>query len=176
MRMLDAKTSALMVIDLQQKLLPVLHEGEETVRNTKRLIDAARLLDVRVMFSEQNPEKLGPTLPELEPSDMLHPKMTFSAMRTWQIGQQIPLDGRLVIAGCEAHVCVLQTVLDLIDAGREVFVVADAIASRKPLSKEVALQRMKQNGAEIVTTEMVIFEWLDTAENPHFKAVSALIK
>ncbi len=90
--------------------------------------------------------------------------------------QNIPADAEVVVAGCEAHVCVLQTVLGLIAASRKVFVVCDAIGSRKPEDKAAAIARMERHGAEIVTTEMVAFEWVQTAENPRFRAVSALIK
>jgi nicotinamidase-related amidase len=81
-----------------------------------------------------------------------------------------------VVAGCEAHVCVLQTVLGLLDAGRKVYVVRDALGSRQPESKETAIRRMERHGAEIVTTEMVVFEWLESAEHPRFRDAIALIK
>ena len=175
MRTLDAKTSTLLVIDLQAKLLPVLEDGEATVRNTRRLIDAATLLGARTIFTEQNPERLGATVSRLSPKEAL-PKMTFSALRTPSIAEAIGSDGAIVIAGCEAHVCVLQTALDLLDRDRKVYVVTDAVSSRRRESKDTALARLQQNGAELITTEMAVFEWLGTAAHPHFKEASSLIK
>ncbi len=177
MRTIDRETSALLVVDFQARLMPAIDAGAEAVGNARRLLAAAGILAVPVLFTEQNAGGLGGTVSELEVSahgDVLH-KMTFDACRAEDI-VKLPDRPAIVVAGCEAHVCVLQTVLGLLDAGRRVYVVQDAIGSRQPGSKAAAIRRMAQHGAEIVTTEMAVFEWLATAEHPRFRDVVALIK
>jgi nicotinamidase-related amidase len=179
MRTIDHKTSALLVVDFQARLMPAIEGGAATIANARRLLDAAALLDVPALFTEQNPRGLGATMPELaqarDDRTVLH-KMTFDACRARDTLGWLPERPELIVIGCEAHVCVLQTVLGLLEAGRKVFVVQDAIGSRRAESKDVALQRMARHGAEIVTTEMVIFEWLVSAEHPRFRQVMALVK
>jgi nicotinamidase-related amidase len=181
MRTIDPNTSMLLVIDFQAKLMPAIDQGAATVANTRRLIDAAALFDVPVLFTEQNAKGLGPTVPELSPDlDAVAHKMTFDAVRAPGFlarFQERCQDRRdIVVAGCEAHVCVLQTVLGLIDNGMKAYVVGDAIGARRAQSKEAAIRRMERHGAEIVTTEMVVFEWLGTAEHSRFRAAMALVK
>jgi nicotinamidase-related amidase len=111
--------------------------------------------------------------------DGAHPvvaKMTFDACRASGVVDALPAGHHIVVAGCEAHVCVLQTVLGLLDRSRRVYVVGDAVGSRRPENREAALRRMERAGAEIVTTEMAIFEWLGSAEHPAFKSVISLVK
>ncbi len=177
MRTIDRETSALLVVDFQARLMPVIDGGAAAVANARRLLAAAAMLGVPVLFTEQNAGGLGGTVAELEVSahgTVLH-KMTFDACRA-DNAAAMPDRPAIVVAGCEAHVCVLQTVLGLLDAGRRAYVVQDAIGSRQPGSKAAAIRRMAQHGAEIVTTEMVVFEWLATAEHPRFREVVALIK
>lgn len=172
-----AADSTLLVVDFQSRLMPAIHDGAGAVANTRRLLDAAALLDVPVVFTEQNVAGLGPTVPEL-PTDgaaVIH-KMTFDAVGAEPFLPALGDDHSLVVAGCEAHVCVLQTVLGLLSEGRKVFVVRDAVGSRHPDNKAVAIERMAAHGAEVVTTEMVVFEWLHTCAHPKFREVSALIK
>jgi len=177
MRTIDRATSALLVVDFQSRLMPAIEDGTAVVANARRLLAAAGLLDVPMMFTEQNAGGLGATVPELDPAahGPVLPKMTFDACRDGGLAK-LPDRPDLVVAGCEAHVCVLQTVLGLLDAGRRVYVVQDALGARRAESKSVALPRMERHGAEIVTTEMVIFEWLATAEHPRFRAALALLK
>jgi nicotinamidase-related amidase len=174
---LDRHISTLVVVDLQAKLVPAIDAGAAVVENVRRLTAAADLLAVPVLFTEQNAKRLGSTVPELtvDSASVVH-KMTFDSVRTAGFLERLPTDHVAVVAGCEAHVCVLQTVLSLIDRGRRVFVVCDAIGSRRSESKEIALRRMEHHGAEIVTLEMVLFEWLETAEHPRFRETVALIK
>lgn len=177
MAALDRETSALLVIDFQSRLMPAIAEGDAVVANARRLIDGAELLGVPVLFTEQNADGLGPTIAELgaDPGRLFH-KMSFDACRMPGFLEALP-DGRnLVVAGCETHVCVLQTVLGLIAAGRRVHLVRDAVGSRRAESKETAIRRLECNGAEIVTTEMVLFEWLQTAEDPRLRRVIDLIR
>ena len=176
---LDRGRSVLCLIDLQERLVPALAGGEELLANAGRLLSAAEQLGVPVVTTEQNPKGLGPTVPELGRPDGTHPvvaKMTFDACRAPGVMDALPAGHHVVLAGCEAHVCVLQTALGLLDRSRRVFVVADAISSRRPENKEAALRRLERAGAEVVSTEMVVFEWLGSADDPHFKPVIALVK
>jgi isochorismate hydrolase len=102
--------------------------------------------------------------------------MHFDAVREPEFLATFPADRQIVVAGCEAHVCVQQTVLGLLDARRKVYIVRDALGSRHPENKETAIRRMERHGAEVVTTEMVVFEWLESAEHPRFRDAVALIK
>lgn len=174
---MDRRRSALLVVDIQARLMPFIAEGETVVANARRLMQAADLLGVPVVMTEQNRKGLGPTVPELAPETrVVHPKMHFDACR--EAGFLNALKGRteIVVAGCEAHVCVLQSVLGLLDAGRRVFLVRDALGSRRAESKETAIRRLEAQGVEIVTTEMVAFEWLETADHPHLRELIALVK
>lgn len=174
----DPHSSALAVIDIQQKLMPAIANGRQVMANAHRLLEAARLLDIPRIFTEQYPEGLGHTAPDLT-AGMNEPvleKMTFDACRGDLVDQLVTGRKQLVVAGCEAHVCVLQTVLGLLEFGIKVFVVSDAVGSRLPDNRLAALQRMAAHGAEIVSTEMVLFEWLGSAEHPQFRQVLQLVK
>lgn len=174
---IDPNRSLLLVIDFQSRLMPVIHDGEAAVRNAARLVEAARLINIPRLFTEQNPKGLGATVEGLsvEP-DRLVTKQSFDVCREEGFLARVPADSHVVIVGCEAHVCVLQTTLGLIAASRKTFVVRDAIGSRVSESREAAIRRMQSHDAEIVTTEMVVFEWLQTAEHPQFKSALALVK
>jgi len=174
---IDPQKSLLLLIDFQARLMPAIHEREAAIRNATKLLEIAKLLNVPRLFTEQYPKGLGATVPDLPvDGEKVMTKLSFDACRAEGVLENIPADAQIVVAGCEAHVCVLQTVLGLIAAARKTFVVRDAIGSRKPEDKAAATARMERHGAEIVTTEMVAFEWAQTAENPDFRAVSALIK
>jgi nicotinamidase-related amidase len=177
MPILDVRNSTLLMIDMQARLMPAIDEAAAAIANARRLVDAAALLGVPALFTEQNPKGLGPTVPELRPEESrILAKMDFDASRAPGFDERLPERHAVVIAGVEAHVCVLQTALGLVEKGRRVFVARDAIGSRRPESKDAALRRMERNGVEIVTTEMVVFEWLGDARNPRFKEAVALIK
>jgi len=176
--LLTAEDSTLLLIDLQQRLMPVIHDHEAVVARAARLAEAARLLDVPVRATEQNPAGLGPTVPTLAgyPQAVLA-KTTFSAAGDPGFAALLPAGaGEIVVAGCEAHVCVLQTVLDLLAAGRRVAWAADATGSRDPADRAAAIDRARQHGAEIVTSEMVLFEWLRDARRPNFREVHKLLR
>ncbi|MBM1173866.1 isochorismatase family protein [Microvirga arabica] len=174
---IDPKRSLLLVVDFQARLMPAIHEGEAAVRNARRLIEAAQMIDVPRLFTEQNAKGLGPTAQELHvEEDRLVHKQYFDACREDGFLDRVPVDGHIVVVGCEAHVCVQQTVLGLLGASRKTYVVRDAVGSRHPENKEAAVRRMERHGAEIVTTEMVVFEWLQTAEHSRFRQALALIK
>ena len=172
---IDGHASTLLLIDFQTKLMPAIDDAAAAVMNARRLIEAAAILGVPTFFTEQNARRLGPTVSDLapDPSLIVH-KMTFDPPP--DLLPRLSEGHAIVVAGWEAHVCVLQTVLGLLETGRHVFVVRDAIGSRRAESKETAVGRMARHGAEIVTAEMVVFEWLKTAEHPRFREVAALIK
>jgi nicotinamidase-related amidase len=177
MRTLKPETTALLAIDFQARLMRVIEDADAVIANAKRLIDAAALLGVPAVFTEQYPKGLGPTIEALAPPPgAAVVKMTFDACGTDGFLARLGEKPDVLVMGCEAHVCVLQTVLSLVDAGRRVFVVRDAIGSRKSESKETAIRRMERHGVKIVTAEMAIFEWLGTAEHPRFREASALVK
>jgi len=174
---IDPKRSLLLVVDFQSRLMPVIHDGDTAVHNANRLIKAAKLFDIPRLFTEQNANGLGATVADVpvEPDRLVH-KQFFDACREAGFLGRIPLDGQIVVVGCESHVCVQQTVLGLLQASRQTYVVRDALGSRRPDDKEAAIRRMERHGAEIVTTEMVVFEWLQTADHPQFRPAVALIK
>lgn len=174
---LTADTSFLLVVDFQARLMPAIADGEAAVANARRLLDAARLFGVPVLVTEENPDGLGPTVPTLGAAGhAVFAKTAFDATREPGFLPRVPTDRTVVVAGCEAHVCVLQTALGLLDAGRRVAVVRDAVGSRRPENKEAGIARMQRHGADVVTAEMVVFEWLATAEHPRFREAIALIK
>lgn len=174
---IDRETSSLLMIDFQSRLMPAIEDGAAVLANARRLIDAAELLRLPVLVTEQNAEGLGATVPGLRPDGAgLAHKMTFDACRMPGFVESLPDRPALVVAGCEAHVCVLQSVLGLLAAGRRIYLVRDAVGSRRGESKETAIRRMERNGAEIVTTEMVVFEWLGTATDPRLRKVIDLIR
>ena len=177
MPLIDSTRALLLVVDVQVRLMPAIAEGEGVVANTGRLLAAAKLLDVPSLFTEQNAGGLGPTVPDLAPKPgAAFAKMSFGAARAPGFLEGLPGDRDLVVTGCEAHICVLQTVVGLLETGRRVFVVRDAVGSRRIENREAALARMAAHGAEIVTTEMVVFEWLATARHPRFRETVKLIK
>ena len=176
--LLTTDNAVLLLIDLQQKLVPVIADGETMVARSVRLAEAAQLLDVPVRATEQYPAGLGPTVAPLAayPRETL-PKRTFSATGDPGFAGLLPAGTKeVVIAGCETHVCVLQTALELIDSGLRVAVAADAVGSRDPADHAAAIARARQHGAEIVTSEMVLFEWLRDSRHPKFRDVQKLLK
>lgn len=178
MRTIDPARSTLLLVDLQERLVPAMDAAEAMVANAARLIAAAREVGVPLVVTEQYPKGLGRTVEALRTScgDVLE-KLEFDASRNAGFARLMPPERPdFVIAGCEAHVCVLQTALGLLDGKRKVYVVADAVGSRAAANKQAALERMQRHGIEVVTTEMVLFEWLQSAGHPRFRAITALIK
>ncbi|PTM39708.1 hydrolase [Bosea sp. 124] len=176
MPLLSASSSTLVIVDFQARLMPAIHDGPRLVANAKRLVDAAGLLSVPVLMTEQNPAGLGGTVAELAGAGPVVAKMSFDCCAEPAFLDALAGDGQLVLCGCETHVCLGQTVLSLLEHRRRVVVVQDASGSRLPESKEAALRRLERHGAEIVTAEMVIFEWLRTAAHPAFREVLKLVK
>ncbi|SFC66240.1 Nicotinamidase-related amidase [Bosea sp. CRIB-10] len=176
MHLMNAKRSRLVIIDFQARLMPAIHDGTRLLANAGRLVAAAKLLDVPIVMTEQNPAGLGSTVSELAEAAPAIAKMSFDACAAPAFIEAIAGDDDLVLCGCEAHVCFGQTALSLLEHKRRVLVVQDAVGSRVPESKEVSLRRLERHGAEIVTTEMVVFEWLRSAEHPQFRAALKLVK
>jgi nicotinamidase-related amidase len=180
---MNAGDSALLVVDVQERLLPVIADHQRLVWNIGRLIDAARLLDVSIAATEQYPSGLGLTVEPLRQrllnaAPPIPAKLSFSCGGCPELFQTWKQQGRfkILVVGIETHVCVLQTVLDLIAAGFDVYVAVDAVGSRFPVDRTIALQRMETAGAIMTTTEMSMFEWCDCAGTPAFKQISQLAR
>ena len=176
--LLTAEGAVLLLIDLQERLMPAIYDGDAVVSRAVRLAEAARLLDVPVRATEQYPAGLGKTVPALAayPQSTMT-KTTFSATEDAGFSALLPAGtSEVVVAGCEAHVCVLQTVLGLLGLGHRVLLAADAVGSRDPADRAAAIDRARQHGAEIVTSEMALFEWLRDARHPKFREVQNLLK
>lgn len=172
---LDANRSILLIVDLQERLLPAIEQGSNIIEHTVWLIGIARQLDVPVLLTEQYPQGLGSTAQAIarliQPEEKLE-KIHFSAVAEGNLlGHPAAQRKQWVVCGTESHVCVQQTVLDLLAAGRQVAVVEEAVGSRQARDKDLALQRMRQLGAQIVSREMVAFEWLHQANTPDFRNV-----
>lgn len=174
--LISAQRSVLLLIDLQERLFPVIHEAEQVLDNTLWLTRVARRMEVPVICTEQYPQGLGPTMPVLRTmldDAAVVEKLHFSAVPEGGIFHAAGGDrAQFIVAGTEAHVCVQQTVLDLLDNGRRVFVVSEAVGSRRLADKSLALERMRHHGADIVSREMVAFEWLRQAGTDLFRQVS----
>lgn len=201
--LLDAEESQLVLVDYQQRLMPSIHEADRVVENAVRLARIAQLLQVPVWATEENPEGLGGTVEVLQPlvAGRVLSKMEFDATsvllprlkpaprqqgggnarslpKHLQKAAPPPAAGResIVLAGCEAHVCLMQTALGLLEEEVEVWVVTDACSSRTERNRDAAFDRLAGAGAELVTTEMVAFEWLRDAGHPRFKEVLGIVK
>lgn len=175
--LLDRNASRLVVIDAQTRLAPAIADSEARITNIARLVTGARRLNVPRLFTEQHPKGLGPTVPEIAiEGDPVFAKQTFDATKTPEIAEALQGSETLILTGFETHICVLQTALGLTHQGRQVAVVADAAGSRNPANWQAGLDRLRAEGVEIVTTEMVLFEWLGTAADAAFKDISALIR
>lgn len=179
--LMDPRASLLLIVDVQEKLVPAMSDKDELVRNCSILLQAAAVAGVPVLASEQYPDGLGATLPELtkDHADLRRlAKVEFSCVRNEGLRREIDSLARpqIIVCGVEAHVCVTQTAIDLKASGKDVFVAADATASRQRYSKDVAMQRLSASGICVVTTEMVVFEWAGTAAAPAFKPLSKLIR
>ncbi len=173
--------SCLIVIDVQERLVPAMQAPARVIRNARTLMTAATKLDIPMLLTEQYPKGLGHIVPELQTlasHGTVIEKMHFSCMNEPVFAEAFKDLGRrqAVIVGMEAHICVLQTGVDLMEQGYEIFVVTDATASRTLESEKACLDRLSAAGAGIVTTEMVVFEWLGCAGTPEFKELLQKIK
>ena len=180
--LLSAPKSSLLLIDIQDSLLPAMSNSDQVIAKSQILLQAAETLGLPVTMSEQYPKGLGHTVAALKTNTAtIFEKLSFScwrdgALKTHFINLHESSRPLVIVAGIEAHVCVMQTCIDLANAGFGVFAVADAMSSRKPESAALAFERMRTNDVQVVNTEMVVFELLKRAGTPHFKSLSALIK
>ena len=180
--LLDASKSSLLIVDIQERLLPAMFEGERVVARTQILLRTAEALEIPVTISEQYPKGLAKTVSAIASnSAQVFEKTSFSCWRDDAMKKHFidlheherPL---VIVAGIEAHVCVLQSAVDLYNAGFGVFVVADAVSSRKQDSVDLAFARLRQTGIQVINTEMAVFELLGKAGTSEFKALSQLIR
>jgi len=177
--MMSPGDTALLVVDVQEKLVPAIAHHGRVVWNVRRLIDGAKVLGIPVVATEQYPTGLGPTVPELsERLGTIPSKLTFSCGGCPAIFEDLDKRGihKVLVCGMEAHVCVQQTVLDLLAAGWRVYVAVDAVGSRFDVDSRTALARMDSAGATLTTAEAALFEWCDIAGTPEFKAISRLAR
>ncbi|MGC4006924.1 MAG: hydrolase [Pirellulales bacterium] len=181
--LLDRNRAALVVVDVQEKLLPVVRDAGRVAGNIGRLLEAAGLWRIPVLVSEQYPRGLGKTVDQIAeklptPRLSVCEKLDFSCWGCEEFRHQLHAVGRrqIVVVGIETHVCVQQTVLDLTAAGYQTFVVVDAVSSRAAMDHDVALRRMTASTVIAVTAESVLFEWCERAGSPEFKRTSALVK
>lgn len=177
--LMNREDTALLVVDVQEKLLPWIRNRQQLVWNIRRLIDGAKLLGLPVAGTEQYPQGLGPTVAEL--AERLGPipsKLDFSAAVCQEIFEPLRAQNvdKILLTGIEAHVCVQQTVLDLLADGWQVYVAVDAVGSRWELDYRTALERVHSAGAVLTSTEAALFEWCRVAGTPEFKQISRLVR
>ncbi len=180
-KLLIPEKTALLIIDIQERILPVISNYQRIVDNTLKLIKGFKVMSLPIYFTEQYPKGLGPTvssiteeLGDLKPFD----KMSFSCSGAGDLFEEFKKKNlsQIVVCGIESHVCVQQTVLDLIENGFQVNLAADAVSSRKEIDYSTSLERMRDQGAEITTTESILFELLNVCGTPQFKDISKIVK
>jgi nicotinamidase-related amidase len=179
--MLEIENCCLVVIDVQGKLAQLMHDKESLFKNIQILIHAAKILNIPIIWCQQCPDALGPTIPQIaELLSGIEPinKASFSCCGCDQFNTKLKELTRkqILLCGIETHVCVYQTAIDLLRKGYEVEVISDAVSSRSLHNKEVAINTMSAAGVNVTTTEMALFELLKTADNPQFKQIAKLIK
>ena len=176
---LSQKVNALIIIDVQEKIIKAIFKKDSITKNIKKLIDAYQILEENIFLSEQNPFKLGTTIPELLPKNGFKKieKMEFSLANIQEFSEELKNKKitNLIVCGIETHICIQQTVLDYLKKGFEVILISDAMSSRNCIDHEIALQRMIQMGAIITTTESMIFELCKTAKRKEFKEIRDII-
>ena len=179
--MLNIEKTALVIIDVQEKLSRVMHEKQKLFENLQRLIKGIQILGIPIIVTEQNPNGLGPTVPEIAPlltDSKPVTKFSFSCCGEEPFLRQLEMLNRkqVLLTGIETHVCVYQTAIDLIEAGYEVHTVVDCVSSRTPENRNLALEKMKSEGARLTSVEIALFELLRTAASPKFKELSKIVK
>ncbi len=179
--MLTPETTLLVVIDVQGNLARVVAESESAIRAVSQLVEGAKYLEIPVLLTAQVPEKIGHTIPEIAgllPEQTDYPRVHFSIWQDYTVQEAIRTSGRrqVLLCGFEAHICLYQSSLDLIAGGFEVYLAADAVSSRNPFNKTIALQELNSQGVHLTTVEMALFNLLRSAQHPAFKSISRLIK
>lgn len=179
--MVDSEKTCLVVVDVQGKLAQLMVDKESLFANIGVLIRAAKVLDMPILWCQQNPAALGPTVPELaELLDGIEPvdKFSFSCCGDEAFIEKLTgLEVHdVIVCGIESHICVYQTAIDLLDDGYDVHLIADAVSSRTVANKEIAVRRLTAEGASLSCTEMMLFDLLGTAKHPKFRELARLIK
>ena len=178
--LLNRHDSRLLILDMQDRILPVISNSDAVLSNCLRLVEGAQVQQVPVSATEQYPKGLGPTnaaLARLIPDRLEKLRLSSAEVLNWGTAAEDSTGRfRVVVAGIETHVCILQTVFDLLSAGFEVHVPADAVGSRAEGNRQIALERMALGGAVITTTESVLLEWCEVAGTPEFKQISQMIR
>jgi nicotinamidase-related amidase len=177
MTMTNIDDSALVLVDIQERLMPVIRQGDEVVKEAIRLAHIARILAVPVFGTEQNPRHLGPNLSDVKIlCSRTLVKNTFDACGAGLVEMLPTGTGSVVLAGCESHVCVLQTAFGLLERGIGVTVARNAVGSRKNTDLEAAMERLDRAGVQLATVEMIAFEWLRSCDHASFREVLKVIK
>ncbi len=178
--MIRNEHAALLVIDIQERLISAMKNSEKIINAAEKLVKGAKVLDLPILCTEQYPERLGPTVSQIAThlDDERISKLSFSCGGSDQFRAALQKTNRkqIIVCGIETHVCVHQTVLDLLDGGYDVHVVADAVDSRKESDRDIALQRMQAEGAKLASVEMLLFELLKEAGTPLFKKILDIVK
>ncbi len=179
-KILQREKTALLIIDIQERILKVMHRSESVIDNTLKLIRGFKTLNIPIYYTEQYPKGLGETASQLkeELSEDAIQKMSFSCSGAGDLFEELKQKGyeQIVICGIESHVCVQQTVLDLLANDFQVDLAADAVSSRKEFDYKIALDRMRNSGTEVTTTESILFELLNVCGTDEFKSISKLVK
>ena len=180
-KLLKPNKTSLLIIDIQERILPVINNNQIVVNNTLKLIRGFKILGLPIYFTEQYPNGLGPTLKSItDELDTLKPfnKMSFSCSSAGDLFEEFKKKNlsQIVVCGIEAHVCVQQTVLDLIENGIQVNLAADAVSSRKEIDYKTSLDRMRSHSAEVSTTESILFELLNVCGTDQFREISKIVK
>ena len=176
---ISPKVNALIIVDIQEKIINPVFNKDSITKNIKKLIDAYQILEENIFVSEQNPLKLGKTIPALLPKGGFNKieKMEFSLAKIQEFSKELKNKKitNLIVCGIETHICIQQTVLDCLQKGFDVILISDAMGSRNRVDHEIALQRMMQKGAILTTTESIIFELCKTANRKEFKEIREII-
>ncbi len=171
------KQSSLVLIDLQDRLMPAIHEGDKVLQQCAKIAKIAKLLEVPIIGTEQSPHSLGHNSPQIIPfCEQTISKEHFDGCQDGLMNVLSKNREHLILAGCETHVCVMQTALELLRQNFRVSIVVDAVGSRRLLDRDIALHRLGSAGATLLTAEMLAFEWLESADNPVFNQALAIIK
>jgi len=176
---LSSKVNALLIIDIQEKIIRPILNKDSIIKNIKKLVNAYQILEENIFISEQNPLKLGETIPELLPKAQFKKidKMVFSLANIQDFLNELKYKkiSNLIVCGIETHICIQQTVLDSLHKGFEVILISESMGSRNSVDHEIALQRITQSGAILTTTESIIFELCKTADRKEFKEIRKII-
>ncbi|MCH7372188.1 isochorismatase family protein [Aeromonas sp. MR16] len=179
--MLKSNQTGLLVVDIQGKLARLVEGSEELIANTARLVQGAQALGLPVIWLEQNPDKLGATVPELQPlqaSSPVLPKFSFGALGEPQVAAVLAQSGvkHWLVCGIEAHICVYQSVLGLLDSGASVSLVTDAVSSRDPANRTLAIGQLAARGAALTSVEMCLYELMGDCRHPAFRQILSLVR